>query len=89
MKDTHTPPSNLATRSSYSLKSAGLWKPHVTKQTSFYLLKNKKSKKKKAMHRQKPTVATTPGHDDNVMTSPAIVPGILRENQKIKLKYGI
>jgi len=41
------------------------------------------------MHRQKPTVARTPGHDDNVMTSPAAVPRILRENQKIKLKYGI
>lgn len=41
------------------------------------------------MHRQKPTVAPTPGHADNVMTSPAAVPRILRENQKIKLKYGI
>lgn len=40
------------------------------------------------MHREKPTVACTPGHDDNVMTSPAAVPRILGENQKIKSKYG-
>lgn len=77
------PPSNLA---AWQLRSEGFCKLHLTKQTYFYLLKMKKKerKRKKAMHRQKPTVAGTPGHNDNVMTSPAAVPRILRENQKIK-----
>lgn len=74
---------------SCTLKSTGFCKLRATKQTYFRLLKIKKKRKRnKARPRQKPTVARTPGHDDNVMTSPAAVPRILRENQKLTLKYG-
>lgn len=41
------------------------------------------------MHNQQPTVALTTGHSDNVMTNPAAASRIVRENQKMKLKYSI
>lgn len=84
------PTSNLTAWGSYILKSKGFCKLYAAKQTCFYVLKSKKKQKtSEAMQSQRPTVARTPGHNDNVMTSPAAVPRILRENQKMKLKYSM
>lgn len=84
------PTSNLTTFGSNILKKQGFSKLYATKQTCFYLSKTKEKKKmSRAVHSQQPTVAPTPGHNDNVMTNPAAAPRILRENQKMKLKYSI